>query len=267
MSFSVTLNGNTYTDANFNGNNYALPSTGLPALMQDFVQHGANLLQAVSTNSLTPTLGVMSITISLNRPYMAGMTLRLQRIADSSCFLQGPITAYSAATGAVTINVTSFSTGASGSGAFSDWIIFGLGLQGPTGPAGSVSAGGTVSGTLNYAGAAENWATVSLAAASTMAIGAASANVVSVTGAGTISAFDTVQAGAIRILIFTSPVTLNHNPPGLMLPWNMPLMTAVNDSAIMLSLGSGAWVCIAYTFANLSPTRANRRARLAAALI
>jgi hypothetical protein len=267
MSFSVTLNGNTYTDANFNGNNYALPSTGLPALMQDFVQHGANLLQAVSTNSLTPGLGAISITISLNRPYLVGFTLRLQRIADSSCFLQGPITAYTAATGAVTINVTSFSTGASGSGAFSDWIIYGLGLQGPTGPAGSVSTGGTVSGTLNYAGAAENWTIASLSAASTLAIGAAGANVVSVTGSGMISAFDTVQAGAIRILIFASAVTLNHNPPALALPWALPMVTAVNDSAIMLSLGSGAWACIAYNFANLSPARANRRARLAAALI
>jgi hypothetical protein len=263
---SVILNGNTYTDANFTGTSYADPNKGLLAALRDVAAHGANILQAASANSLTPGNGSISITITVNRPYLVGATVRLQRVADVTCYMQGAITAFNSSTGAITINVTSFSTGASGAGPFTDWQILGLGLAGPQGPAGNVSSGGTVSGTLAFSGAAENWALATIASAATMAIGAAAANVLSVTGTTTVNAFDSVQAGTLRLLLFTTSLQLTHNATSLILPWNVPVITSPNDSAIMVSLGAGNWQCVDYNFANISLARVNRRARMAAAL-
>jgi hypothetical protein len=141
MTFSVVLNGNTYNDASFNGNNYAIPATGLPAVMQDFVQHGANLWQASSVTSLSITgSGSVSLVCTINRPFLVGATVRLQRISDTTAFMQGPITAWNPTTGALSFTSNTSSNGLGAAGPWTDWQILALGLQGPTGATGGVGS-------------------------------------------------------------------------------------------------------------------------------
>lgn len=106
--------------------------------------------------------------------------------------------------------------------------------------AGSAFTGGTLTGALNEA------PTATIASASTVNIGAASANSISVTGTTTITAFDTIAAGAIRRIVFAGVLTLTHNATSLILPTGSNITTAAGDAAEFLSLGSGNWRCIGY---------------------
>lgn len=101
-------------------------------------------------------------------------------------------------------------------------------------------AGGTLTQALNHA------PSVSLASAATVNIGAAAANAITITGTTTITAFDSIADGAIRVLTFADALTLTHNATGLILPGGANILTAAGDVAVMLSLGSGNWRCIAY---------------------
>jgi len=101
-------------------------------------------------------------------------------------------------------------------------------------------AGGTLTQALNHA------PSVSLASAATVNIGAAAANAITITGTTTITAFGTIADGAIRVLTFADALTLTHNATGLILPGGANIATAAGDVAVMLSLGSGNWRCIAY---------------------
>ena len=100
--------------------------------------------------------------------------------------------------------------------------------------------GGTLTQALNHAPA------VSLASAATVNIGAAAANAITITGTTTITAFDTIASGAIRVLTFAGALTLTHNATSLILPGGANILTAAGDVAVMLSLGGGNWRCIAY---------------------
>lgn len=85
-----------------------------------------------------------------------------------------------------------------------------------------------------------------LASAATVNIGAATGNVVHVTGTTTITAFDNVAAGIERTLIFDGVLTLTHNSTSLILPSGANITTAAGDTARMMSEGSGNWRCLAY---------------------
>jgi hypothetical protein len=85
-----------------------------------------------------------------------------------------------------------------------------------------------------------------LASAATVNIGAAAGNYGNITGAATITAFDTVQAGTRRVVTFTGVATLTHNATSLILPTSANIITAAGDSATFISLGSGNWVCTQY---------------------
>lgn len=104
----------------------------------------------------------------------------------------------------------------------------------------SLRTGGTLSGALNEA------PLVTLASASTVNIGAAAANTISITGTTTITAFDTIAAGAKRKLIFGGALVLTHNATSLILPGGANITTAANDTAELVSLGSGNWRCTDY---------------------
>jgi len=105
-------------------------------------------------------------------------------------------------------------------------------------------AGGTMSGAIN------NAPTVTLASASTVNIGAAAANDISITGTTTITAFDSIASGAVRTLVFAGALTLTHNATSLILPGAANITTAAGDVAQFTSKGSGNWVCDYYTKAN-----------------
>ena len=96
-------------------------------------------------------------------------------------------------------------------------------------------------------------APLSVASAATTAIGAAlSANVI-VTGTVTITAFDTVLAGIVRLVKFSDVLTLTHNGISLILSGAANIVTAAGDQAIFRSLGSGNWECISYQRAATYP--------------
>ena len=104
--------------------------------------------------------------------------------------------------------------------------------------------GGTLASALNEA------PPVTLASAATVNIGAAAANTINITGTTTITAFDTIAAGATRRVIFAGILTLTHNATSLILPTMANITTAAGDVAEFVSLGSGNWKCISYQRAN-----------------
>lgn len=104
--------------------------------------------------------------------------------------------------------------------------------------------------TVTLAGAINEAPTVTLASASTVNIGAAAANTISISGTASITAFDTVAAGAVRRLIFQGVLTLTYNATSLILPTSASITTAANDAATFLSLGSGNWKCVNYSKAD-----------------
>ena len=100
--------------------------------------------------------------------------------------------------------------------------------------------GGSLSGALNEAKG------TSIASASTTNIGAATGNLIHITGTTTITAFDTVQAGTTRKVIFDDILTLTHNATSLILPGGSNITTDAGDSALFVSEGSGNWKCMFY---------------------
>jgi len=105
-------------------------------------------------------------------------------------------------------------------------------------------AGGSMSGPINeFQGA-------NIASAGTTDIGAATGNLIYVTGTTTITALGTIQAGTERVVIFTGILTLTYNAVSLLLPGAANITTAANDIATFRSLGSGNWICTSYQRAN-----------------
>ena len=102
-------------------------------------------------------------------------------------------------------------------------------------------------------GAINDATPVALASAATVDIGAAASNVVTVSGATTITSLGTVAAGARRTVRFTSALALTHNATSLILPSGVSITTTANDIAEFLSLGGGNWLCFDYTRANGKP--------------
>lgn len=102
------------------------------------------------------------------------------------------------------------------------------------------ASGATLTGALNFA------TPVSLASAATVNIGAAASNNVTITGTTTITAFDTIAAGAVRNVTFSGALTLTHNATSLILPGATNITTAAGDIAEFVSIGAGNWRCTQY---------------------
>jgi len=105
-------------------------------------------------------------------------------------------------------------------------------------------AGGSLSGALNEAKGAN------IASATTTDIGAATGNLIHITGTTTITSFGTVQAGTERTLVFDGALTITHNATSLILPNGYNILTAVNDIAVFVSEGIGNWRLKSYQLAN-----------------
>lgn len=95
-------------------------------------------------------------------------------------------------------------------------------------------------------GALEGATPVTIASASTVAIGAAASNYITISGTTTITAFDTIASGAFRRLRFLGAVTLTHNATSLILPGGKNITTTAGDVAEFVSQGSGNWRCVSY---------------------
>ena len=89
-----------------------------------------------------------------------------------------------------------------------------------------------------------------IASAGTTDLSTATGEFVDVTGTTTITALGTVAAGRRFILRFNGALTFTHNATSLIVPGAANITTASGDSAEVVSLGSGNWVCVRYTRAN-----------------
>jgi len=115
MAFPVTLNGRTYTLADFEGTNYV---DGFPDALEDFVTQAGDIYNDTSSTSETIGTGSKTFTVSEGKPYQEGTPLR---IADASSpdtnFLDCVVTSYSGTS--LTVNAFGFA----GSGTYSSWTI------------------------------------------------------------------------------------------------------------------------------------------------
>jgi hypothetical protein len=107
--------------------------------------------------------------------------------------------------------------------------------------------GGALTSAIDEAKAAN------IASASTTDIGAATGNLVHITGTATITALGTVQAGTRRVAVFDGALTLTHNATSLILPGAANITTVAGDSATFVSEGSGNWKCVSYQRAAFLP--------------
>lgn len=89
-----------------------------------------------------------------------------------------------------------------------------------------------------------------VASASSCDIGADDATILTISGTTTITSFGTVSAGIWKVLIFSGALTLTYNATSLILPTAASITTAAGDTALMVSLGSGNWRCLAYNRAS-----------------
>lgn len=104
-------------------------------------------------------------------------------------------------------------------------------------------AGDTLTGALNWAPA------VTLASASTVAIGAAKSNYIIISGTTAITAFDTIAQGAVKLVRFSGSLTLTQNATSFILPGGANIQTGAGDVSLWISEGSGNWRCVDYTSA------------------
>jgi hypothetical protein len=127
-----------------------------------------------------------------------------------------------------------------------------------------LGAGGTAGDSLRYQqvfttgnlaliGGLNEVQATTIAAATTMAVGAAAGNYVKVSGTTAIVSLDSVQAGTRRIVEFDGALTFTHNATNLILPGAANITTAAGDVAQMISEGSGNWRCVAYSKASAAP--------------
>lgn len=71
-----------------------------------------------------------------------------------------------------------------------------------------------------------------------------------ITGTTTITAFSTLAAGAGFTAVFDGILTLTYNATSLILPTAASIATAVGDTAVFRSEGSGNWKCVSYVRAD-----------------
>lgn len=121
MAWSVTLAGETFTDANVAGTAYADEATGFPAILAAFARQAAFLqgLAATSATAVTPAVGAVVLTTHQDAAAVglsAGMLVRVASAADPGRLMIGTVTGYVGST--LQLQVT-FAVGA-GAG---DWVI------------------------------------------------------------------------------------------------------------------------------------------------
>lgn len=104
----------------------------------------------------------------------------------------------------------------------------------------------TFSGVTTYTNAVNEAQGANIASAATTDIGAATGNLVQITGTTTITSFGTVQAGTRRRLRFSGSLTITFHSTAMVLPGNASIITQANDVAEFYSLGGGNWLCTGY---------------------
>lgn len=177
---------------------------------------------ATSTTSLSITEASKTLTIQTGKSIVVGMSMKIASTASPTNWMLGDVTAYNSGTGSLTVSVSI----KNGTGTFAAWTVS------LTAPA---TGGGTLNTSLNYA------VPVSIASATSVAIGAAASNIITITGSTTINSFDTIAAGAERELTFSAALTLTHNATSMILLGGVSINVEAGSIGRFLSLGSGNW--------------------------
>lgn len=94
-----------------------------------------------------------------------------------------------------------------------------------------------------------------LASGATANLGSVESDVIEITGTTGITSFGTADAGVLRTVRFAGILSLTHST-ALLLPTAGDITTAVGDSLVAVSLGSGNWRVLSYSSATIrvSPT-------------
>ena len=115
MAFPVTLNGRTYTLADFSGTTYV---EGFPDALEDFVTQAGDIYNSTSTTSNAISTGTKTFTVEANKPYQAGTPLRIANsAAPATNFLDAIVTSYSGTSLVVSV------FGIAGSGTYTSWTV------------------------------------------------------------------------------------------------------------------------------------------------
>ena len=135
MSWTVTIGGRAFTNANVDGHAYADEASGFPAMLAAFAREAERLGGAVATSgtALTPARGAATATLDRAAPFRVGAVARLQSVSDPTHYMLGAVTGI--AGDALTLDVAI----ASGASPKSDWIVV------HPAPAGLVDANGDIS--------------------------------------------------------------------------------------------------------------------------
>jgi hypothetical protein len=95
-----------------------------------------------------------------------------------------------------------------------------------------------------------------LASASTVNLGSVASQAVSITGTVSVTSFGTVKAGTVKLVKLPAGLTIVYNATSMILPGSADILAEANDSALMLSLGSGNWQCLLYSRFSTPPSGA-----------
>lgn len=98
----------------------------------------------------------------------------------------------------------------------------------------------------NLTGVINDAPPITLASATTVNIGGAASSNIIISGTTSIAAFDTVQAGAIRVVTYSGAVPIQYNAVSMSLVGGANRVNAAGDVSIFQSLGSGNWDEISY---------------------
>lgn len=93
---------------------------------------------------------------------------------------------------------------------------------------------------------ADNFASDTIASATTTDLGSKAAHYLTISGTTTITGLGTVKAGTLKFVTFSGALTLTHNGTSLILPGATNITTVAGDTAVFVSEGSGNWRCLDY---------------------
>lgn len=109
-------------------------------------------LSGTSTSSLTVGTGAKSLVTQVSKQFAIGQSVRVTRTSNVAVWMQGIVTAYNAATGALDVSVDTIS----GAGTFTDWTVALTGGSGPAGAAATIAVGMVTTGAAGSSAAVAN---------------------------------------------------------------------------------------------------------------
>ncbi len=149
--FPVTLDGETFTEAEFTANGGTAYKDRLPQMMnagaadmaakQAAAAISAAAGTSTSTTSLTIGTGAKTLAVQTGKAYVPGMWLTVAGTADATNRMSGICTAYTSGTGSLTVQVEVIA----GAGTIADWTVTiaipvaGMGKQTAWVPAGALT--------------------------------------------------------------------------------------------------------------------------------